>query len=263
MRQLLFPLVYVLAMAGAAAVLSRAFPEWTEQSMLMAILCAALVAAYCRGSERSSLNAPKISVPVKAVVALTVLGAATSALWSSLTCLILTGSYRACFQYNGTSIEKIILFVAVAPILEEILLRGYLSTVLLNKTKSTRFAAALQGLIFAAFHTRSFDPTIVLFYAGWAACLFYIVQLCKSLTPAILFHCAWNLIAIVFTNLRAVPANGLTSYGEAWKYSHGAFAMVFMVALFLLDRRLRFTFSIQKTAILTNRNVGNTATSVP
>ena len=236
MRNLFGPLVYVVVLAALVAVVSRLFPGKLNPLLILTVLCGALIVAYHQGARKSELMAPKIEFKVKHAAALAI-GCLASGGWTGVTCLNLTGNFGECIKYSGSKGVNLLVLVIVSPVIEEIILRGYVSAALLKKTKSFWLTAILQGVIFAVPHSRGFDPAIFLFFVGWAACLFYVAQLSMSLVPAILFHWAWNLVSIGFTDFN-VPVAIDGSYEMAVTCANEVFILVSIVVAFVLHRRL-------------------------
>ena len=85
--------------------------------------------------------------------------------------------------------------VLIAPLLEEILYRGYLLTALTQRFE-TKKAVILDSLIFSSIHY-AFGVKCVLFAFFWSLLSCYLYLKAESLYPSTVFHSLTNLIDIL------------------------------------------------------------------
>jgi membrane protease YdiL (CAAX protease family) len=86
--------------------------------------------------------------------------------------------------------------VVLGPILEEIVFRGYVMTLLLDRGRGVFLAAALSGLVFTSTHV-FIGPGTMVFILFWSFLPALLYWRFKSLYPGILFHVLNNLVAYV------------------------------------------------------------------
>lgn len=103
----------------------------------------------------------------------------------------------------ATTLDLLLVFslsVVLAPLLEEILFRGYILTVFLQKGCKTFIALLLSAFVFASIHY-AFGPGLMLYILFWTfiPCLLYLKF--KSLYPAMLMHSLNNLLAYIILPL--------------------------------------------------------------
>ncbi|MGQ0550727.1 MAG: lysostaphin resistance A-like protein [Armatimonadota bacterium] len=102
-----------------------------------------------------------------------------------------------------TSVDGILLFlsaVVFAPVLEEIVFRGYVLTMLSQRTGSAPVALILSSLIFASVHY-SFGPGVMVYVFLWAFIPSLLYLKFKNLYPGMLMHSLSNLWAYVLLPL--------------------------------------------------------------
>lgn len=98
-----------------------------------------------------------------------------------------------------TPVDAFLLFllpVVIAPVLEEILYRGYVLTMLSERTGRTLIALILSSLIFASNHY-AFGPGIMVYIFIWTFIPSLLYLKFKNLYPGMLMHSLNNLWAYV------------------------------------------------------------------
>lgn len=99
----------------------------------------------------------------------------------------------------NTPMDGLLLFilpVAVVPVLEEVLYRGYVLTMLSQRTGGTLISLILSCLIFASVHV-AFGPGSMAYIFIWAFIPSLLYLRFKNLYPAMLMHSLNNLWAYV------------------------------------------------------------------
>jgi membrane protease YdiL (CAAX protease family) len=96
-------------------------------------------------------------------------------------------------QASGLGVGALVLRLAIAPIYEELVFRGGALS-LLRRWLGAPLAAVVAAVLFALGH--GVGTSALLFYVGGGVVYALIVLWAKSLTPAILAHAGWNLLAL-------------------------------------------------------------------
>jgi membrane protease YdiL (CAAX protease family) len=95
---------------------------------------------------------------------------------------------------TGT-ITRIITYLIIAPIFEEIIFRKYIFTELLKK-HTILFSIIISSVYFSLFHIPSYNSLIPTFIFGIIACIIYIKT--KNIIYPIILHLLNNLIVLIF-----------------------------------------------------------------
>ncbi|MCX8174737.1 MAG: CPBP family intramembrane metalloprotease [Candidatus Micrarchaeota archaeon] len=101
-------------------------------------------------------------------------------------------------KLNSLSPFSLFFAFSISPLAEEAMFRGYLLRKIGEVSKSASAGAALSSLLFAAMHLSygSSAEMAAAFMIGLILCFFTIKS--RSLVPAVLAHCAFNFLSILF-----------------------------------------------------------------
>lgn len=87
------------------------------------------------------------------------------------------------------------LIVAIAPVSEELIWRGFMFSVFAQSKMGTKVAALTTSAAWALLHSYSIPGTVTVFLTGLVLCALFYKS--KSIWPSVAVHCATNIISVV------------------------------------------------------------------
>lgn len=114
------------------------------------------------------------------------------------------GSSNSMNLVSSSDIALMFIFaVVLAPVLEEILFRGYILTAFMEKMKNRYFAILLAALIFTSIHL-FFGPGLMVYIFFWSFIPIFLYLKTKNLYSAMFMHSLNNLLAYIILPLLGI-----------------------------------------------------------
>ena len=201
-KSILLVLLYLLIQTLAGGVLTLLISQWSGVDREFAIIIALLVADVIMAGillQQGYLSDKRLSHPTTAKFLCWTFLAGISAIFISDTISKMTDFMPNWLESTFTNMEGtwmgVLAIAIVGPILEEMLFRGAITSVLL-KAYTPKKAIIYSALIFGIFHINPAQILTAFLLGLLLAWLFYTT---RSLIPGILIHILNNGLSVYFT----------------------------------------------------------------
>lgn len=142
----------------------------------------------------------------------------------------------ACLRRSG-EVVPIIVAVVAAPVIEEIVLRGYLGRLLCRVGTSVPLQLALQGCLFALAHGGAASSSRFALFFSFGLLLAALAIATRGLLASMTFHLAWNASrSLVPGDLRGsgLPSDAIAAATHASQFASAAAMLLLAAAVWRL-----------------------------